>query len=87
MTRPTRAMNTATQEATDILYQRTDTENGRMFVQMPESQAIDMGMTVIETVTKNVVVGVTGSEYLITEPRTFAFVEITNDDRFEVINE
>lgn len=87
MTRPTRAMNTATQEATDIFYQRTDTENGRMFVQMPESQAIDMGMTVIETVTKNVVVGVTGSEYLITEPRTFAFVEITNDDRFEVINE
>ncbi len=85
MTRPTRAKNTATQEATDIFYQTADTENGRMFIKIPESQAIEMGMTVMETVRENVIVGVTGSEYLITEPRTFAFVEITNDDRYETV--
>ena len=85
MTRPTRTQNTATSEQHEIFYQSADTENGRMFIKIPESQATEMEMTVMETVTENVIVGVTGSEYLITEPRTFAFVEVTNDDRFEII--
>jgi len=85
MTRPTRTQNTATSEEHELFFQTADTENGRMFIKIPESQAIEMGMTVMETVRENVIVGVTGSEYLITEPRTFAFVEVTNDNRFEVV--
>ena len=85
MSRATRTQNTETEEVHEVFFQSADTENGRVFIKIPESQAIEMGMTVIETTVEQVVVGVTGSEYLITEPRTFAFVEVTNDNRFEIV--
>lgn len=84
MTRPTHATETATEKTHEVFFQTADYDNGRCFIKIEESKAIEMNMTVMETVRENVIVGVTGSEYLITEPRTFAFVEVTNDDRFVI---
>jgi hypothetical protein len=67
----------------EVYFNRANPDAG-IFIKIEESKAIEMGMTVIETTVDHVIVGCTGSEYLITEPRTFAFVEITNDDRFTI---
>ncbi len=84
MTRPQTATETATQKTHDVFFQTADYDNGRCFIKIEESKAIEMEMTVMETTIESVIVGVTGSEYLITENRVFAFVEVTNDNRFVI---
>lgn len=85
MTRPITATEVAAEKTHTLYFMNNDYDNGRCFIKIEESKANEMEMTVLETTIEKVIVGVTGSEYLITENRVFAFVEITDDNRF-VIN-
>ena len=81
---PYQVKETETDKIHEVFFHNTveDASTAEMFICIEETKAIDMGMTVIETTQKEVITGCTGSEYLITEPRTFAFVSISGDDRF-----
>ena len=74
----------ATNGDTHEVYYRTENPDAGMFIRIEESTAIENNMTIVETTVIEVIVGVTGSEWLITEPRTMAFVEITGDESYEV---
>ncbi len=83
---PYQVKETETDKIHEVYFHNTatDASTAEMFICIEESKAISMEMTVVETQVKEVITGCTGSEYLITEPRTFAWVSISDDDRSTV---
>ena len=70
------------------VYFKTDVEtHTQIFVCMNAKDAHKAGYTVadaVEVVQKEVITGVTGSEYLVTEKQDHYYIDITNDDRWYI---
>ena len=71
----------------EVYFKRDAETHTDIYIKIEEGDARKMGYTdedCVESITEEVITGVTGSEYLITEPREHWYICVTTDDRWYV---